>query len=285
MVRSGKLYHVNGLNLHVIDQGNADLPIIIFLHGFPEFWYSWRKQVPFFLKHGYRVVVPDQRGYNLSEKPKKVRDYAVENLVKDILELIREISRDKIYLVAHDWGAAVAWRIASQNPELLIKMVIINLPHPSVMRETLKKNPVQMMKSWYIAFFQLPFIPETFLQFANFKLLEMTLLKTSSKGTFTKEDITEYKRAWQNRGTVTSMLNWYRAIKYRTKSSIKSPVISIPTLIIWGEKDAALDKSMAKKSLKYCSDGKLISLPDATHWAHQDKSELVNQKILEHFRE
>lgn len=277
-----RIYHVNGINLNVIDEGGKGLPVIVFLHGFPEFSYGWKNQIPFFLNKGYRVIVPDQRGYNLSDKPANVSAYKTDQLVKDIIELIKLSGSGKVYLVGHDWGAAIAWRMAIQFPELIYKLVIINVPHPMVMKETLKKNPRQMLKSWYIAFFQIPLLPEKLLSAFQYKFLSQMLLRSSAKGIFTPEEIEKYKKAWKRKGALKGMINWYRAaLRFDRSSSQTDQKVKIPTLIQWGVQDLALVEDMAKGSLKYCEKGSLKIYPDATHWIHHEKIEEVNRSIYE----
>jgi pimeloyl-ACP methyl ester carboxylesterase len=259
--------------------------VIIFLHGFPEFWYGWHHQLDYFAAKGYRVLAPDQRGYNLSSKPTSVKDYRVSELVKDIAALIEATGEKQVYLVGHDWGAAVAWAMAYQYPQLITRLVIINVPHPKVFFNTLMSDVGQMMRSWYIGFFQIPRLPEKIIGLTQYQMLQNSMEKSAYPGTFTQADLQRYHQAWQQKNALRSMINWYRAaIRYRNPAATFTHKIDIPTLILWGEKDKFLKKKMAKQSLQYCRNGKLYYIPDATHWVHHEKSTLVNELIEEFIR-
>lgn len=274
---SSRFYEVNNIRLHAAVAGSPQGKAMLFLHGFPEFSLGWKKQLDFFAEKGFYVIAPDQRGYNLSSKPKGVKAYRIENLVADMVELIKQVSTQKIILVAHDWGGGVAWELAGQHPELIEKLIILNMPHLKVMRETLKNNPKQMLKSWYAVFFQIPFLPEWLSSLSNFKILEKTIVASANKNTFSKQEIAQYKTAWRNPGAVKAMINWYRASKY-SHPALKR--INVPTLILWGKKDKFLLPEMAEKSHLLCARGKLTVIEDATHWLHHEKPEKVNQLIF-----
>ena len=274
---SSRFFEVNGIRLHTAVAGPPEGKIMLFLHGFPEFSLGWRKQLLFFAEKGYRVIAPDQRGYNLSSKPKGVKAYRIEILVADMVALIKQLSTQKVILVGHDWGGGVAWELAGQHPELIEKLIILNMPHLKVMRDTLKSSPRQMLKSWYAGFFQVPFLPEWFSSLFNFKLLERSMIRTARQNTFTHFEMAQYKAAWRNPGAVKTMINWYRAYKY-SRPRLKR--INIPTLILWGTQDKFLLPEMAQKSNLLCAKGKLILLEDNTHWLHHEKAAKVNQLIL-----
>ncbi len=274
---SSQFYEVNGIILHAAVAGPPAGKVILFLHGFPEFSLGWKKQLSFFAEKGFRVIAPDQRGYNLSSKPKGVKAYRIENLVADVVALIQQVSTPKIILVGHDWGGGIAWEVAGQHPELVEKLIILNMPHLKVMRETWKSSPRQLLRSWYAGFFQIPFLPEWFSSLFNFKILERSMVRSANKSTFSRQEMAQYKTAWRNPGAVKSMINWYRAFKYSKPASKR---IGIPTLILWGEKDKFLLPEMAAKSNLLCAKGKLIMVADATHWLHHEKAAKVNQLIL-----
>lgn len=274
---TSRFFEVNGITLHAAIAGPPEGKVMLFLHGFPEFSLGWKKQLEFFSEKGFRVVAPDQRGYNLSSKPKGVKAYRIENLVADMVDLIRQLSTQKIILVGHDWGGAVAWEIAGQYPELIEKLIILNMPHLRIMRETLKRNPRQMLKSWYAGFFQLPFLPEWFSRLFNYKLMEKSMVRTALPHTFTRPELMQYKAAWHQPGAVKAMINWYRAYKYSHPAMKR---IHLPTLILWGTRDKFLLPQMAGKSNMLCAKGKLIYIDDATHWLHHEKAAKVNMLIL-----
>ena len=209
----------NGITLHTVQAGPKDGRLLILLHGFPEFWLGWQKQIGYFAAQGWRVVVPDQRGYNLSEKPVGVGKYAVEILASDGVGLIQALGREQAWLVGHDWGAAVAWEMAIRYPERVVRLGILNVPHPDVMTRHLRGSFRQLLKSWYIFFFQIPGLPEWMLSRSHFSGLKRMLLTSGKVGTFQDEDLERYGTAWSQPGAITAMLNWYRCIFRSTAKS------------------------------------------------------------------
>jgi pimeloyl-ACP methyl ester carboxylesterase len=274
----------NGINLHVVQTGPEDGPLVILLHGFPEFWYGWREQIDFLAGQGFRVWAPDQRGYNLSDKPKGLAAYNLDQLSADVIGLIDAAGREKAFLVGHDWGAAVAWWTACKYPERLSKMVILNVPHHKVFRETLNKDGEQRRKSWYIAFFQIPWLPEVLGGLRNTETFAQSLQQTSRPGTFTEADLAEYRKAWSQPGALTSMMNWYRAVVQKPPRA-PDPRVKVPTLVLWGKKDHFLKHEMAQASIELCDDGRLVYFDDATHWLHHEEPERVNQLMAEFLHE
>jgi epoxide hydrolase 4 len=262
--------------LNAVTAGPEDGPALILLHGFPEFWYGWRKQIGPLADAGFRVIVPDQRGYNQSSKPLRIRDYAVRELTSDVIAIADRIGREKIFLAGHDWGAGVAWNTAMRYPERIAKLAILNAPHPAVMRRFLRTNPRQMLRSWYMLFFQIPRLPE----FLFLRDGGRGLVRSSRNGAFLPEDLDRYREAWSQPGALTGMINWYRALYFTAAESR----VSVPTRILWGMKDEFLLSEMARASVKYCDHGELIEFPDATHWIHHEEPERVNQLLIEFFR-
>ncbi|MDK1028196.1 MAG: alpha/beta hydrolase [Anaerolineae bacterium] len=263
--------------------GPPDGQPIFLLHGFPEFWYGWRVQIPALAKAGYRVIIPDQRGYNLSDKPKDIKTFRVDNCVADLLGLIDALGYDKVYLIGHDWGGVVAWAFALGHSNRLYKLGIMNTPHPKVMSRFLRRDPEQIRRFWYFLFFQLPWLPEYLLRKDDWGNTVRMLLGSNKRSSFSIKDIEEYKQAWSQPGAMTSMLNWYRAaIRYPPKLP-RDLHVHIPTLMIWGVKDIALSHRMARPSLDYCDNGTLVFFEDATHWVQHDEAEAVNQLLLEFF--
>ena len=258
---------------------------MVLLHGFPEFWYGWRRQIGALADAGFRVIVPDQRGYNESSKPADIRDYRISELTADVLAIADQIGREKIFLVGHDWGAAVAWNTAMRHPERVSKLAILNVPHPAVMLRALRTKPRQMVRSWYILFFQIPGLPEFLLSRKGFESCAEALEKTSRRGTFSAEDLAQYRNAWSKPGAITAMVNWYRAL-LRDMPDPKSVAVQVkvPTRILWGTKDAFLLQEMAGESLAYCESGELFEFPDATHWVQHEEAERVNQLLIEFFK-
>jgi epoxide hydrolase 4 len=286
----------NGIRLHVQTAGKEDGPLIVLLHGFPEFWYGWRNQIPSFARSGYFVVAPDQRGYNLSDKPDDVGAYDLDELSRDVVGLIDHFGREKAVVIGHDWGAAVAWHTAIHHPERVEKLCILNVPHPGAHDRAFKKPvPRQLLKSWYIFFFQLPGLPEFLLRRRRAAVMRRMLRNTSKPGSFTDEDLERYTEAWLRRASgpgqtsaVTGMLNWYRA-PARAMMNKQQPGlrkdrqarVTVPTLILWGERDFALIPELAQWSLEWCDNGHLVRFPNATHWLQHDEAERVNNRILE----
>jgi epoxide hydrolase 4 len=281
-----RTYQVNGIDLHIMEMGEKGHRIILFLHGFPEFWYGWQKQMEYFALKGFHVIVPDQRGYNLSSKPKGVLSYRITTLAEDIIQLIRATSTEKVYMVGHDWGGAVAWAVAYLHPGLLHKVIILNMPHPRVFRQTVRKDLRQMLKSWYIGFFQLSKIPEKVLAMYQYRMMQNSLLRTSLPGTFSLADLQQYRQAWQQPEALHSMINWYRAaMRYKNPFSLGFQQVEIPLLLIWGNKDKFLQPEMAQKSLRYCQNGRLHMMAEATHWLHHEKSKEINELIYQFMHE
>jgi len=271
----------NGINLHVVLAGPKDGIPVILLHGFPEFWRGWLNQVEPLAKAGYRVIIPDQRGYNLSDKPKGIKSYTVDKLTGDILGLMDAFGFETIDLIGHDWGGMVAWALAIWHPERLHKLGILNAPHPAVMFNFLSRgDPDQLRRSWYIFAIQIPWLPEYFLRRKDWRRMILALRGSDKMHTFTDEDIAEYKSAWAQPGAITAMLNWYRAARY-FPNILQEKRVKIPTFLLWGMQDTALSHRMARLSMDYCDDGKLAFFEEATHWVQHDETETVNQLLIE----
>jgi len=274
----------NGVRLHVMLDGPKDGQPVLLLHGFPEFWYGWSKQIPALVEAGFRVIVPDQRGYNLSDKPRSVKSYSLEMLAQDMLGLLDALGYEKVFLAGHDWGAAVAWALTIWNPERFYKLAILNVPHPSVMTRFLYHDPEQMRNSWYIFFFQLPWLPEAVMRQGNLRGAERILRGSGKPHTFTNQDIVEYKKAWSQPGAFNAMINWYRAVVRFQPAMPKDKHVKIPTLMLWGKQDFALSYRMAQPSIDLCNDGRLIFFESATHWVQHDEAEAVNRELVNFFK-
>ena len=271
------------IRLHLIMVGPADGKPALLLHGFPEFWYGWRKQALALAGKGYRVIIPDQRGYNLSSAPHEVSAYTLEHLSQDVIAILDHFGIEKVLLAGHDWGAAVAWTVAILYPQRVEKLAILNVPHPAVMISTLKKSPRQMLKSWYIAFFQIPGLADWLMKLNNFAGVLSMLKASGNPGTFSAEDLDEYRKAYANSGGLTGMINWYRALaRAQTRTAGRSR-LEMPVLILWGKRDVALSAGMAQDSLKRCQNGELVFFENATHWVQHDEAEAVSQRLLAFF--
>lgn len=268
----------NGVRLHYVTQGEG--PLMLMLHGFPEFWYSWRHQIPEFAKY-YKVVALDLRGYNDSDKPKTQSAYAMDELVKDVEGVIKGLGYNKCTLVGHDWGGAIAWNFAYKHPDMLDKLIILNLPHPAKFALGLR-TPQQIQRSWYIFFFQLPLLPELFIQSNDYQPIE-TMLKGMAvdKSAITQADIDAYKDAAAKRGASTAMINYYRSAFQPKFFNQSFGVLEVPTLMIWGEKDDALGKELTYGTEAYVRDFQIKYIPNCSHWVQQEQPSLVNQYMRE----
>lgn len=278
-----QLFPNGNVTLHAICAGRSEGPVVVLLHGFPEFWYGWHRQVEPLAAAGFRVIVPDQRGYNLSSKPRGVASYALRELVSDVITIADQLGQQKIFLAGHDWGAALAWSTALLHPERVAKLAVLNVPHPSVMRRYVYTRLPQTLRSWYIFFFQIPRLPETFLSAFNFRMAAKALQGSSRPGTFSAEDLAQFRAAWSQPGALTAMINWYRAaIRYRIP--FPNRTVRVPTRILWGERDKFLMAEMAHESLRYCANGELFTFADASHWLQHEQPERVSQLLVEFFR-
>lgn len=270
----------HGVKLHVVTAGPEGGKPVLLLHGFPEFWYGWRMQIPALAEAGYRVWAPDQRGYNLSDKPPDIRSYSRDILAEDVVELIKKTGHPKATVIGHDWGGVVAWWLAGKYPEFLEKLIVINAPHPKVMSKTLKKSWQQKFKSWYMVFFQVPLVSELLISRRRHYLLAKAMTGSAKPNTFSSEDMEKYRTAWSQTGSTEAMLAWYRAAFRIKLKPPADPEIKIPTLLLWGEEDHFLGNEMAQASVDLCSRGKLVFIEDATHWVQHEKPGRVNEEIL-----
>ncbi len=271
------------LRLHVVEAGVG--PLVVLLHGFPEAWFSWQHQIPALVGAGYRVLTPDMRGYNLSDKPKGLDAYRIERLVSDVAGLIHWAGAAKATVIGHDWGANVAWNFAMRRPELLERLAILNVPHPLAMARGLQR-PAQLVKSAYMFFFQLPSLPERLFLARDAMLLRRTLKTDPVRpGAFAADDIDRYVAAAQQPGAVTGGMNYYRALFRRAKGQMRIEPIAAPVLVIWGEQDRYLGKELAQPPPRLVPNARVERLPDASHWVQNDRPERVNQLLLDFLKQ
>lgn len=268
---------VNGISMHYAEAGSGD-DVILFLHGFPESWYSWRHQIAHFADR-YRVIAPDQRGYNLTEAAKP---YDAATLQADVIALIDRLGVERVHLVAHDWGAMVAWWLAMNHPERLRSLAICNVPHPAVFAKQIRRSPRQWARSWYMAFFQLPWLPEKALAAQRYHRLARMLINDTRPGTFTRDDVKEILAAWRRKG-LGGGLNWYRSALRDAKLPDPVPLILTPTVLIWGEDDVALGKELTYGTDDYVKDLAVHYLPNTSHWVQQEEPAAVNHILDDHF--
>ena len=273
------------VRLHYVEAGSG--PLVVLLHGFPEFWFAWRRQIDALAAAGFRVVAPDMRGYNLSSKPVGVASYSLPLLAADVRDLIVERgSEDGARLAGHDWGGLVAWATASYHPASIRRLAILNMPHPQRMLEGLR-TARQLRKSWYILFFGLPWLPERLLRLRRFEALRAPLERDARAGAFTPADIDRYVEAWSQPRALTAMLGYYRATlraRLRRESDELAPVTA-PTLIIWGERDRHLGAELAQPHPADVPNlERVVRRPGASHWVAHDEPELVSRLLIEFFR-
>jgi pimeloyl-ACP methyl ester carboxylesterase len=275
---------VNGVRLHYVEAGSG--PLVVLLHGFPEFWWSWRLQIPALVDAGFRVVAPDQRGYARSEKPRDWRAYRIETLAADVAALIRdELGEERAFVVGHDWGAAVAWMVATLHPEVVERLAILNVPHPETMQKTLMRNPKQLLHSWYMFFFQIPWLPERLLGWGGRNALARTY-GDARDGAFTEADLDKYAEALKGPEGFRGPINWYRAALRTPLSRARELYRPIPAevLVIWGEQDRFLLASMAQPSPQLVPHVRVERLPHASHWVQHDEPERVNALLTDFFK-
>jgi pimeloyl-ACP methyl ester carboxylesterase len=276
---------VGKVRLHYAECGTGD-DLVILLHGFPECWYSWRHQLPVLGRY-YHVVAPDMRGYNLSDKPSRVEDYRIELLVEDVAGLIRYFGKDKAAIVSHDWGAGVAWALAQRHPELVSKLVAMQVPPPAAWRANFTLR--QLRHSWYMFFFQLPRVPEAWARANDFARVERMFKETSSRSdVFTDGDIEVYKEALRQPGALTGGINYYRANVFRSlfRGGGETPKdfdgrIRVPTLFIYGEQDHAVLPETVRGINKFIDAPYTeLRIPDSAHWVQNEAIAEVNEAVL-----
>jgi pimeloyl-ACP methyl ester carboxylesterase len=281
-----RAFHINGITLHVVLAGPASGKPLIFLHGFPEFWFAWRHQIDYFVSCGYRIIIPDQRGYNLSDKPSGIANYSIDLLAGDVVGVLDIVAASKAFVVGHDWGAAVTWYLAARYSERISRAAMLSVPHPRIFIKNLTISPAQLRRSWYILFFQLPWLPEFILRRRDWALLVRALRNTSPPGVFSDPDLEQYKESWSKKGALTAMLNWYRAALLRpSKFALDSEAsrVKVPTLLILGKNDQFVDEAVARESLRYCDDGQLEVFETATHWVQHEEPARVNTLLSQFF--
>ncbi len=268
------------VTLHAVVAGPQDAPLALLLHGFPECWHAWQHQIPALVRMGYRVIAPDQRGYNLSEKPADVTDYSTGWLVADARALIRGMGHERAVVIGHDWGGVVAWRLAMNAPEMVTRLVVMNAPHPRAYRRELRRNPDQRRKSWYVAAFQIPWLPETLLSRAAPEAARAFFRKTTARrDAFSAADLAILTAAMAQPGAMRAAINWYRAATHRGYRSA-ADVITTPTLLIWGEDDVALDIALTHDLTPWVPNLQLHTIPNCGHWVQNEAPEEVNARLL-----
>jgi pimeloyl-ACP methyl ester carboxylesterase len=272
---------LDDVRLHYVEAGEG--PLLVLLHGFPEFWYGWRLQIKPLAAAGYRVVAPDMRGYNLSSRPKGVKAYDTDPLTADIRALIQERGAESALLVGHDWGGSVAWATAMSHPEVVDRLAILNAAHPRKLSQGLH-HPGQLRKSWYFFFFALPELPEAVVHANRWHFFRHFL--GDARPAYTPEEMDRYIEAWSQPGAAAGMINYYRSSVRTSPKKAEAALrpISAPTLVIWGERDAYLGPELAEPDRDDVPNlDRVERLPDASHWVHHDEAERVNQLLTDFF--
>ena len=264
--------------LHVAEAGPPAGQPVLLLHGFPEFWWGWRHQIGPLAAAGFRVIAPDLRGYNQSDKPTDLDSYRLDRLGSDVVALADALGHERVHLAGHDWGGIVACWVAARHPERVIRLAILNAPHPDAVWPTIRRDPVQLLRSFYVGLFQPPAIPEAFLRANDYAALARALTATSRPGTFGEGELDRYRESWRQPGALTAMLNWYRALVRRRPE--RTGRVRAPTLVLWGVRDHALGPTVASESVSFCDRGLVQRFETATHWLQHEEPEAVNAALL-----
>lgn len=266
------------LHLHVTEAGPADGTPVLLLHGFPEWWYGWRRVIPALARTGYRVIVPDQRGYAGSDRPRHAAAYALPNLVADMVAVIDQLGSGRVHLVGHDWGGAVAWALATAHPDRVRTLTVVNCPHPRVLRRALGRDLEQTRRSWYMGLFQLPWLPERLLSHGA---AERALRDTSAPGTFSDDELALYRQhAWATPKHLHGPLGWYRAARF---GGFPPGRVNVPTVLVWGTADHALGTSLCAPSLERCDDARLVPIEGCSHWVPAERPDALLSTLQQHF--
>lgn len=272
------------VKLHYVEQGEG--PPVVLLHGFPEFWYTWHRLIPELAAAGFRAIAPDQRGYNLSDKPEGIDPYEVEVLIEDVVRFIREVAGGRAIVIGHDWGGGPAWYLAMQHPEMVERLVILDSPHPERFAAHVYRFP-QILKSWYMFAMRLPGIPELlFKAFRNALPRAVVTKGTLRKDAYTKEDLARYDEAWTRPNVWNRTINWYRALVRRGPKGVAHLIAAtdVPCLIIWGVQDKTLGHQMAEPRADLVPNARVEKLEHAGHFPHADDPDAVHRMILEFLR-
>jgi epoxide hydrolase 4 len=271
---------VGRVKLHVVQAGPAGGPPIVLLHGFPESWYAWEGLILPLTRAGYRVILPDQRGYGDSDKPRQIEAYRLDLLGDDAAGLIAALGHDDAFVVGQDWGGGVAWNLALRHPDRVRKLAVIDTPHPDV-RSVLKQSD-ERKTSWYRTFFQIPWVPEETARWGDWFLLSKSLRDTSQPGAFPDEKLALWKSAWDRDGAFGTMVNWYRASFRYPFEPAEPRRLQVPLLLMLTANDAFIPSDMTRASIELCDDARLVELGTGTHWVAQEEPVRV-ATLLEDF--
>jgi pimeloyl-ACP methyl ester carboxylesterase len=272
--------NVGEVSLNVVLAGPPKGEPVVLLHGFPEFWYAWRKPMALLAQAGFRVIVPDQRGYNLSDKPEGIAAYTIDKLAGDVAGLISALGYERVNLAGHDWGGGVAWQVVLRYPERVKRFAVIDTPHPQAsIGFASKEDRIQ----WYWTFMQIPWLPELSARLGNYGLLTSNLRNTSEPDTFPAKVMDRFRSAWDQPGARTAMVNWYRAAYQMPQPLEGERRVGIPTLVIVAPKDAFIPGDLTRRSMQFLDAGQLVELQTGTHWVIQEEPERIAKLLIDFF--
>jgi pimeloyl-ACP methyl ester carboxylesterase len=273
----------DGVRLHAVERGRG--PLVLLLHGFPDFWYGWRRQLPALAAAGFRAVALDLRGYNLSDRPPRVADYRMSCLTADVRSVIAELGAGRAHVVGHDWGGAVAWHLAARHPEVVDRVAVLNAPHPGRFAELLR-TPAQALRSWYVGAVQIPVVPELLLGAGRRRLLRAALQALHLRpGALTDGDLARYDAAFARPGALRAALAYYRAAARRPRGTLgRGRDDPRPTLLVWGDRDPALRRENAEGLERWVPDLRVEHVPSAGHFVQADAPDAVNGALVRFFR-
>lgn len=282
---------VNDVRLHYVTAGDPADETVVLLHGFPEYWYTWHRQLSALEDAGYHVVAPDMRGYNTSEKPHSRDAYVLPTLSRDVVGIVEEFG-ETAHIVGHDWGGVVAWDLGARHPEVVETLSVLNAPHLGAFQRELLSNPGQIRRSWYAFWFQVPWLPEQLWRAASGRIFEQLFVEgPNSEDACSPEDVHRFEHAFTLPGTPTSAINYYRAL-FRTLGRAMLPYVggdgppldvAVPTQLLWGLEDDALSPALTEGLGEWVSDLRVVRFPDASHWLHLDEPDAVTETLEEFF--
>lgn len=268
-----------GVHLHTVTAGPKTGPLVVLLHGFPEFWHSWRRQIPVLAEAGFRVAAPDQRGYNMSDKPSGIHAYRLDALTADVAAILDWAGRERAVVVGHDWGGAVAWRFAMDYPHRVERLVVMNAPHPVALAREMRRWP-QRRRSGYMFYFQIPWLPEALFSLSPMGTARLFFRKAAyRKSAFSDDDLRAFATAMAHPGAMRSMIHWYRA-GFRYPPARRVSPIEAPSLLIWGVRDIALGVELTRGLEKWVPNLTVRYIQDCGHWVQNEATDEVNAALL-----
>lgn len=275
--------HLDRIALHYAEMGPEDGPLVLLLHGFPDTCMGWRHQMPALAKAGFRAVAPDQRGYGVSGKPRGVPAYDLDELAEDVIALAAHFGETRLRVVGHDWGASVAWWLASTRADVMEKAAMINAPHPAIWKHAIHNDKAQRKKSRYVRGMRMRVLPEMMIRRKNYAAFVSSLKGSSREGAFEEAEFDAYRRAWDEPKALTSMIHWYRALLKKALPA-QPARIETPVLLIWGERDIFADVSLAKRSIDLCERGGSLFFAEGTHWVQREEPQRINEMLITFLR-